>query len=301
MFAYRTQNTNEELVETYRSYNFIKNSKVLDAFKAIPRGLFIPPSLQGVAYNEHPIRYSELSFNISSPRVHAICLDYLNIQPGMKFLDIGSGCGHVTTMAAWLVGETGVSHGYELVPEIIKFSLDNIARAEKTLNISFKNIKITLRNCFIPDFYDILYDRIHVGASCPLKLLHVLSNMLAPGGILLTPSGNDLLKISVDHSNPPKPTKESVLAVIYGELIIPPVATIESAIFEIKDIQQIVAAWKAAVMKAADQSDNYLKLLKPDIIKYLMPFLSVHPTQYRILVEQRKQLTAPNKTSTAAV
>jgi len=163
--------------------------------------------------------------------------------------------------------------------------------------MSFPNIKIFRRNCFIPDYYDIPYDRIHVGASCPSQHLATLSRMLAPGGILLTPCGNDLLKISVDYSNPPKATRESVLAVIYGELIITPTSDVNVAAQEINDIHNTVSEWKRIVLKVADQPDSYLKLLKPDIIKCLMPFLSVHPSQYHVLVEQRKQLTAVvNKT-----
>lgn len=39
-----------------------------------------------------------------APHMHAICLEALDIQPGQAFLDVGSGCGHVTALGGYLVG-----------------------------------------------------------------------------------------------------------------------------------------------------------------------------------------------------
>ncbi len=43
-----------------------------------------------------PLRFAKLGFNISAPHMYATCFDALQIEEGNTFLDIGSGCGHMT-------------------------------------------------------------------------------------------------------------------------------------------------------------------------------------------------------------
>jgi protein-L-isoaspartate O-methyltransferase len=49
-----------------------------------------------------------MGFNISAPHMYAVCLENLDIQEGMSFLDVGSGCGHFTVIAGYLVGKVMV-------------------------------------------------------------------------------------------------------------------------------------------------------------------------------------------------
>ena len=37
--------------------------------------------------------------------MYATCLENLDLQPGQSFLDIGSGCGHFTALAGYIVGK----------------------------------------------------------------------------------------------------------------------------------------------------------------------------------------------------
>jgi len=55
----------------------------------IPRGDFVPQSQQADAYDDSPLPVHRWGFNISAPHMYAICLQALDPQPGMSFLDIG--------------------------------------------------------------------------------------------------------------------------------------------------------------------------------------------------------------------
>jgi len=54
--------------------------------------------------------------------MYAMCLENLDIQPGNVVLDIGSGSGHLTVLAGYLTGPTGLVHGLDLFDYIIEFS-----------------------------------------------------------------------------------------------------------------------------------------------------------------------------------
>jgi len=74
------------------------------AFLAVPRAEFVTPDLRDQAYQDNPLRFAKMGFNISAPHMYAVTLEKCEIEPGMSVLDIGSGCGHWTALAGFLVG-----------------------------------------------------------------------------------------------------------------------------------------------------------------------------------------------------
>jgi hypothetical protein len=92
-----------QLVESLKASSVITSARVEDAMLTLPRGLFVPDDLQDEAYVDSPLRLASMGFNISAPHMYGVCLETLNIQPGNSFLDIGSGCGHFTALAGYLV------------------------------------------------------------------------------------------------------------------------------------------------------------------------------------------------------
>jgi len=64
--------------------------------------------------------------NISAPHMHAYCLGYLGdvLKPGAKVLDVGSGSGYLC--AAFYEMTQAKVIGVEHIPELCKFSLENL-------------------------------------------------------------------------------------------------------------------------------------------------------------------------------
>jgi len=181
--AYRYQgNDNEAMVDTLEEDGLISSARIKRSLLLIPRGDFVPANLADEAFADRPLRTD--SFNISAPHMYAFCLDILNLQPGQAFLDVGSGCGHMTALGGYLVHPGGVAHGIDILDEAVALSNSSL---RKTLDrgINLTNVSFEKRNVFLSDLQHRRWDRIHVGASCPHKEKHKLFELLKQGGIMV--------------------------------------------------------------------------------------------------------------------
>jgi protein-L-isoaspartate O-methyltransferase len=64
--------------------------------------------------------------------LQATCLEALQLQPGHRFLDVGSGCGVLTACGAFLVGRQGSAVGFEVRRECIQMGRDALRRLTAT-------------------------------------------------------------------------------------------------------------------------------------------------------------------------
>ena len=71
----------------------IRDSKVLEAMRQVPRHLFVPWSLRLMAYEDHPlpIGYGQ---TISQPYIVALMTEALQLKENSKVLEIGTGSGY---------------------------------------------------------------------------------------------------------------------------------------------------------------------------------------------------------------
>ncbi|NOZ69533.1 MAG: protein-L-isoaspartate(D-aspartate) O-methyltransferase [Deferribacteres bacterium] len=71
----------------------IKDKKVLEAMRRVPRHLFVPPYLADDAYSDRPlpIGYGQ---TISQPYIVAFMTELLRIKAGDRVLEIGTGSGY---------------------------------------------------------------------------------------------------------------------------------------------------------------------------------------------------------------
>lgn len=88
-----------------RHSGVLRSTQVEAALRAVPRGAFVPEDLRGQAYVDAPLRLAAFGFNVSAPHMYAICLEALGLEMGHSFLDVGSGCGHMTALGGQLVGQ----------------------------------------------------------------------------------------------------------------------------------------------------------------------------------------------------
>lgn len=82
----------------------IRDEQVLRAMAAVPRELFVARSQQPFAYDDGPLPIGE-GQTISQPYVVALMLEQLQLAPGNRMLEVGTGSGYAAAVAAKLVRE----------------------------------------------------------------------------------------------------------------------------------------------------------------------------------------------------
>jgi len=224
----RTNDTNDELIASLRRSGALRSAEIEAALRAVPRGPFVPDDQADQAYVDTPLRLAAFGFNISAPHMYAMCLEALGLELGHSFLDIGSGCGHMTALGGQLVGKAGRADGIDLLPEYKKFAEDNLKRLKEETGLELHNVHFEVRNCFLPDLEERTYDRIHVGACCPTPRLQSLIDLLKPGGVLVTPNEDALVKIT-KSADGESTSVDKLASVRYGDLKVPSDAEIKEA------------------------------------------------------------------------
>jgi protein-L-isoaspartate(D-aspartate) O-methyltransferase len=82
----------------------IKDPALLKAMDKVPRHRFVPPGFRHQAYADHPLPIAE-GQTISQPYVVALMTDLLELKPGDRVLEIGTGSGYQAAVLAEIVKE----------------------------------------------------------------------------------------------------------------------------------------------------------------------------------------------------
>ena len=102
-----------EMIDALRRRHCLHSDKVADAFRAVPRHVFVPGRPLAEVYSSEtviPTHFDNDGLSISSssaPNIMAIMLEQLGVRPGMRVLEIGAGTGYNAGLLAYLVGPHG--------------------------------------------------------------------------------------------------------------------------------------------------------------------------------------------------
>jgi len=156
----------------------ILHPAILNAFKDIPRHLFVPHILPGDAYGDQPLPIKS-GQTISQPYVVALMLSYLDLRPNHHVLEIGSGSGYATAIMSKLCHRVTAM---EVYGELLEDSKAIIKQLE------LPNIDLIHGSAWEHLQEGIVYDRIILWASPPRIPEHIFDS-LKEGGILIAPEG----------------------------------------------------------------------------------------------------------------
>ena len=108
------------MVETQIAARGVKDLRVLDAARIVPRHWFVPEPYVKLAYDDRPlpIGYDQ---TISQPYIVALMTELLNLKPGEKVLEIGTGSGY---QAAVLYELTDYVFTIEIVEPLAKRTME---------------------------------------------------------------------------------------------------------------------------------------------------------------------------------
>lgn len=157
-------------------------------FEATPRTWFLPRTSRRRARFDGPIHIGHGQTN-SQPRTVADMLQLLEVRPGDRVLDVGSGSGWTTALLAHLTGPTGSVLGVEIEPALVEWGAANLARAARPwARIEPAEPGVLGRPSGAP------YDRILVSANA-LELPEELVGQLAEDGRMVIPVDSRMLLV----------------------------------------------------------------------------------------------------------
>jgi len=177
----------------------------------VDRKFFVPMGNESMAHSDQPLK--EGNVHISAPHIYGSAIEALDLVPNSSasFLNIGSGTGYISCIAAEILGPNSLNFGVELHDDVIQHCKASIAKW-KTSTMEERNGISTFQ--FMDHSADIQiikgnglkilknqgesvvgFDRIYIGAAVDKEDLANLTKLLCPGGILVGPVDDELVKV----------------------------------------------------------------------------------------------------------
>jgi protein-L-isoaspartate(D-aspartate) O-methyltransferase len=166
------------MVEAQIEARGVKNPRVLEAMRRVPRDRFVPADVSHLAYEDSalPIGHGQ---TISQPYIVAYMTEVLDVQPHHRVLEIGTGSGYQAAVLSGLVKEV---YTIEIVAPLA-------ARARQTLEaLGHDNVHVREGDGYEGWPEHAPFARIIVTAA-PERVPQPLVDQLAPGGIMVIPVG----------------------------------------------------------------------------------------------------------------
>lgn len=205
-----------ELIELYMQLSSAQidrdrlDRRVLAAMAEVPRHNFVPPELRHLAYADGPLPIG-CDKTVSQPFMVALMTDLLDIEPGEKVLEVGTGLGY---HAAILAGLAETVFTVEIHEELAR---EGRARLDA---LGYENIAFKIGDGAQGWPEHAPFDRILVAAA-PELLPPALIQQLRPGGRMVVPAGlpDDQQLLVVDKDAHGRITTREVLQVVFAPLI----------------------------------------------------------------------------------
>jgi SAM-dependent methyltransferase len=128
------------------------------------------------------------------------------IRPGMRVLDVGSGCGDVSFLVRSIVGEGGEVVGIDRAPEAVAMAR---ARAHGYYNVRF--VECDIMDCLPDPQFDAVVGRlVLMYTPDPVAALRHLTERLRPGALVMFQEGD----MQVARAVPFAPTADRIIALV---------------------------------------------------------------------------------------
>lgn len=93
---------NDDLIDNLKEAQYIRTERVEQAFRAIDRGDYYLEGYRDNAYKD--LAWKHGNIHLSAPCIYSEVMEALKLQPGLSFLNLGSGTGYLSTMVGLILG-----------------------------------------------------------------------------------------------------------------------------------------------------------------------------------------------------
>jgi protein-L-isoaspartate(D-aspartate) O-methyltransferase len=169
-----------EMVRTQIEGRGVRDARVLEAMRSVPRHRFVPEWLAGSAYDDGPLPIGH-GQTISQPYIVAVMTEELAPAPGDVVLDVGTGSGYQAAVLAKLVKQV---YSVEIVPELAAAARARLAA------LGYANVEVITGDGWAGLPAHAPFDGILVAAAPP-EVPQALLDQLGEGARLVIPVGDE--------------------------------------------------------------------------------------------------------------
>jgi protein-L-isoaspartate(D-aspartate) O-methyltransferase len=156
----------------------VRDPRVLDAMRRVPRHALVPKALRDEAYEDHPLPIGS-GQTISQPYVVAAMTEALGLTGDERVLEVGTGSGYQAAVLSLLCKQV---YSIEIVPELAARARADLAR------LGYDNVEVRQGDGWRGWPEHAPFDAIVVTAA-PEQIPPDLIEQLAVGGRLVIPVG----------------------------------------------------------------------------------------------------------------
>jgi protein-L-isoaspartate(D-aspartate) O-methyltransferase len=154
------------------------SERVMAAMRKVPRHEFVPASERRSAYANRPLPIG-MGQTISQPFIVALMTDLMELRPGDRVLEIGTGSGYQAAVLAELAAEV---YTVEIIEALGREAAERLER------LGYRNVSVRIGDGYLGWPEQAPFDAIMVTAA-PREVPKPLLEQLKPGGRLVVPVG----------------------------------------------------------------------------------------------------------------
>ena len=182
------------MIESLKRQGVLKSKAVEDALSSVPREEFVWKSSTPISlsYIDEPLPLGSTGQTMSAPDIVVMMLEELELEPGHKVLEIGTGSGYNAALITKIVSGNHKADEGPLVisvernPDLARFARDNLQR------VGLSGLVLVVEGDgslgYPQQSTEEIYDRTIVTAGAP-RVPMFLKKQLKIGGVLVAPIG----------------------------------------------------------------------------------------------------------------
>ena len=196
------------MVEEQLVAHGIRDPRVLDALRRVPRHLFVPAEAADEAYENHPVAIGE-GQTISQPYMVACMSEALKLQGGERVLEIGSGSGYQTAVLKALGADV---YTVERLPELSARARENVERA------GFGGVHYAVGDGSkgLPE--QAPFDRVIVTAGAPTMPVSLVEQLKDGGSMVIPVGGEEEQELLLVRRERGRVTRERICTCMFVKL-----------------------------------------------------------------------------------
>jgi protein-L-isoaspartate(D-aspartate) O-methyltransferase len=186
----------------------VKDSRVLAAMESVPRHEFVPKSLVNQAYSDHPL-FIGGGQTISQPYIVALMTEILELEPGDRVLEIGTGSGYQAAVLSELVDSVFT---IEIIDDL------GLTAAERLKKLGYDNVYVRIGDGYKGWPEKAPFDAVIVTAA-PDAVPPALVDQLAEGGRMVLPVGTGIQELVLIEKKGGKIVQRDITSVRFVPMV----------------------------------------------------------------------------------